>query len=201
MKIVTKLEAYNSRIKVYIDEELFFLLYKGEVRKFHLKENESISDDTYDKILELLYKRARERALYILDNSYKTENQIREKLRKGLYPELIIDKVIDYLVEYSLIDDKRYASMYIEYKSSSRSKKQIVQDLYAKGISGNIIDIAFEESNYSDEESLNKIIDKKITKYNLDNQQELQKLYRYLIGKGYSYNDVKKALSRYIYTE
>lgn len=201
MKIVTKLEAYNSRIKVYIDEELFFLLYKGEVRKFHLKENESISDDTYDKILELLYKRARERAFYILDNSYKTENQIREKLRKGLYPESIIDKVIDYLVEYSLIDDKRYASMYIEYKSSSRSKKQIVQDLYAKGISGNIIDIAFEESNYSDEESLNKIIDKKITKYNLDNQQELQKLYRYLIGKGYSYNDVKKALSRYIYTE
>lgn len=185
-------------MKVYIDEDISFLLYKGEVKKFHLKENDMISEDTYDEILELLYKRARERALYILDSSYKTESQIREKLRDGFYPTKIIDRVIDYLIHYDLINDKRYAAMYIEFKASSRSKKQIVQDLYVKGVAREIIDSAFEESDYSNEDSLSKIIEKKISRYNLNEQSDIQKFYRYLVGKGYGYNDVKRALSRYI---
>lgn len=197
MKTITKLEPYNSRIKVYINDVCSFLLYKGEVKKFNLSENEIIGEDIYNEIMALLYKRARERALYILDASYKTESQIREKLNKGYYPEVIVEKVIGYLIEYDLINDLRYASMYIEYKSSSKSKKQIIQDLYAKGVSKDNIDIAFENSEYSDETSLYKIIEKRISKYNLEEQQDLQKLYRYLIGKGYSYNDVKKALSKY----
>ncbi|MFQ9515529.1 MAG: regulatory protein RecX [Eubacterium sp.] len=197
MRTVTKLEPYNSRIKVYLDDEFSFLLYKGEIRKFHLNENESIGEDTYREIMESLYKRARERVLYILDDSYKTESQIREKLNKGFYPPDIVDKVINYLIEYDLVNDLRYAGMYIEFKSSSKSKKQIVQDLYRKGVSKDNIDAAFEESDYSDEISLYKIIEKRISKYNLNEQQDLQKIYRYLIGKGYCYSDVKKALSKY----
>ena len=197
MRMITKLEPYGARIKIYIDGALAFLLYKGEVRKFHLEENKEISNETYERIIELQYQRAKERALYIIESSYKTEKQVRDKLRKSCYPEEVIKRVIEFLIHYNFINDLRYALTYIEYKSSSKSKKQILQDLYIKGIKKEIVDEAFAENGYSDKISLDKTIDKRKSRYNLKDRKELQKFYQYLIGKGYSYHDVKTALSRY----
>lgn len=198
MKKVILAEPAGAKVKVSLDNDLTFLLYKGEVKKFKLNADTLISDDTYAEIMELLYKRARERALYILDKAYKTEYQIREKLKTGLYPSEIINQVIDYLAEYKLIDDLRYSIMYIEYKETSKSRRQITQDLYIKGVKKDIIDIAFEEIGYSDEKALNYLISQKIKKYDINDKKELQKLYRYLLGKGYGYGEVKKALFSYI---
>lgn len=196
--IITSLEDYNkNRIKISLDNETEFLLYKGEVKKYCLKQNDIISDEKYNSIMELLYGRARERALYLLDDSYKTEKQIRDKLKNGRYPDEVIDSVVDNLKKYNLINDLRYALLYIECKADKKSKKQIMQDLYVKGLSSEYINMAFEESDYSEETSLYKIIEKRISKYNLSEKRDLQKLYQYLLGKGYCYSDVKKTLSRY----
>lgn len=201
MKRITKLEDYKNRIKVFLDDESQFLLYKGEVRKFQLEEDKEIDDDTYKEIYDLLFKRARERALYILDDAYKTEKQIVDKLAAGFYPEAIIERVITFLKKYDMINDLRYAKLYIEYKCSSKSKKEISQNLYIKGISRDIIDLAFEECEYTDEESLNKIIAKRIGRYDLNNKSDIQKLYRYLVGKGFSFTDIKTVMDRYIFSD
>lgn len=197
MHKVLKTIPKGNRTQVFVDDNNSFLLYKGEMRKYNIEPEMELEDETYREILELLYKRAKERALYLLDDSYKTEKQIRDKLRGGCYPESIINNVIIYLTEYGLVDDLRYAKLYIEYKSSSKSKKQIVQDLYVKGIQKKKIDEAFEESEYSDEKSLNKIVEKRISRYNLNEPKDVQKLYRYLVAKGYSYSDVRKTIERY----
>lgn len=195
---VLKTEQKGNRILVSLENEISFMLYKGEIRKYNISEDVVISETEYLEILKILYKRARERALYILDDNYKTEKQIRDKLKSGYYPEKIINRVVEYLSEYGLINDLRYSVLYIDYKSNSRSKRQIIQDLYLKGVDKEIIENAFDESDYSEEASLNKMIEKKITKYDLKEPKEVQKLYRYLIGKGYQYGEVKKALSAYI---
>lgn len=194
MYTVKKLESKGSRIHVYLDNNVDFLLYKGEIKKFSIQDGTCIDEKQYQSIMETLYKRARERALYILDDAYKTKKQIIDKLKSGLYPTYIIDKVIDYLSEYDLINDNKYAAMYIDYKSDSKSKKQIIQDLYSKGVSKDIIDSAFENIDFSDDNSLRKIIEKRLNKYNLKEKKDLEKFYRYLVGKGYSFSDIKKAL-------
>ena len=66
-------------------------LSKDELQK--LIEDNEISDREYNDIMDILYKRARERALYILDDSYKTRKQIIDKLKSGLYPENIMFQV------------------------------------------------------------------------------------------------------------
>ena len=99
--------------------------------------------------------------------------------------------------KYDIINDKRYASMYIEYKGKTRSGRQISQDLMIKGISKDIISESFESTDYSDADSLKKIIDKRAKRYNLDDRKDLQKLYQYLMGKGYKYSDIKNELSEY----
>lgn len=195
MYIVKKLEPKGSRMHVYLDNNVDFLLYKGEMKKFNIQDGTCIDEKQYQSIMEILYKRARERALYILDDAYKTKKQIIDKLKSGFYPTLIIDKVIEYLSEYDLINDNKYAAMYIDYKSDSKSKRQIIQDLHSKGVSKDIIDRAFENVDFSDDNSLRKIIEKRFNRYNLKEKKDLEKFYRYLVGKGYSFGDIKKVLS------
>lgn len=194
---VVRIEPYKNRNKVVLDNEEKFLLYKGDIRKFKLESNQEISKVTYNEIKQLLYERGKERALYILDKTFKTEKQIKDKLIQGIYPEDVIKRILEFLKKYDIINDKRYASMYIEYKGKTRSGRQISQDLMIKGISRDIISESFESTDYSDADSLKKIIDKRAKRYNLDNRKDLQKLYQYLMGKGYKYSDIKNELSEY----
>ena len=148
--LVTKLEPFGSRVKIYINNDFAFVLYKGEISKYGLKEGQEIPSNTYSVIMNKLFDRGKERALYMLDKSYKTKRYVIDKLKAGLYPESIIDKVVSFLEEINLINDLRYAEMYIDYKRGSKSKKQIVQDLYVKGVDKKLIDQAFEESDFTD---------------------------------------------------
>ena len=131
-------------------------------------------------------------------NQGKTRKQIIDKLKSGLYPENIIYKVIEYLEEYNLINDKRYAMLYLDYKKSVYSKRKIIQDLYTKGISKELIDEAFMESDFSEDDSISSVLKKRAKRYDLSDSKDLQKLYRYLVGKGYSFSMVKKAVDNYI---
>lgn len=197
--LVSNIEKYdNRRFKITLNSNLSFLLYGSELKKFHIQEEQNISDTILDEIMNTLYKRARERALYLLDKTYKTKKQIKDKLISGLYPEMIIEKVILYLEECNLIDDKRYALLYIEYKQKTKSKRLIEQDLYIKGVCKEDISYAFENSDFSDACAISNIINKKIKNYDLTNKNEVQKFYRYLIGKGYDYSVVKEALREYM---
>lgn len=198
MITITKLESYKSRIKVYIDEQIAFVLYKSEIHKYNLSVGMVISEETLEELMSLLYNRGKERALYILDKSYKTEKEITDKLQEGFYPESVIKKIIIYLKEYNLINDLRYASLYIDYKKVNKSKKMIIQELLRKGIAKEYIEQALEMAEFSDEDSLKTIISKRISKYDINDFKSINKLYQYLIGKGYCYSDVKEALSEYI---
>ncbi|MBQ2642236.1 MAG: regulatory protein RecX [Eubacterium sp.] len=195
---VTNLEPFGSRVKVYIDDSFAFVLYKGEISKNNIAKGYDISEDTYNKIYEVLYNRGKERALYMLDNSYKTEKYIREKLEKGLYPSDIIDEVIKFLKDLDLVNDKRYAEMYIDYRKETRSKKQIIQELYQKGVSRELIGLAFEESDFSDQVALCKYIEKRLRRYDLTDKKDVQKFYSYLVSKGFSYGDIKEVMRDYL---
>lgn len=194
---VVRLELKGNRWHVFLDNDVNFLLYKGELKRLKLQEDSYINENQYETIIEILYKRARERALYLLDDAYKTKKQIVDKLKSGLYPEFVIDRVVEYLLKYDLVNDFRYATLYIDYKRSSKSRRKIIQDLHSKGIEKSIIDAAFEEVEFSDKDSLKKVIDKRISRYSLNERKDVEKLYRYLLGKGYHYEDVKSALSQY----
>lgn len=198
MNLVLQIEACNNKYKIILDNEISFLLYKSDIKAYGLEEGAEINEEKYNELMDMLYKRAKERALYILDKTPKTQKQIRDKLVMGLYPDVIIEKVILFLNKYDILNDYLYASMYIEYKSLSKSKKQIMQDLMLKGISKNTIIDALENSGYSDRNSLKNLIDKKAKKYELNDKSGLKKIYQYLLGKGYSYSDIRYVLSDYI---
>ena len=63
--MVTKIEEINNKkVRVFIDNEFAFVLYKGELRLYKVKEGEEICDEAYSEIVEkVLPKRAKLRCM------------------------------------------------------------------------------------------------------------------------------------------
>ena len=145
---VTKItEISKSKLKITIDEEFAFVLYKGELHHYRLQEGEEISDEVYSEIMEeILPKRAKLRAMNLLKARAYTEKQLTDKLREGGYPESIIEDAISYVISYGYLNDRFYAADYIEYNKETRSRTQIFNSLIQKGIPKEIVEEVWEEN-------------------------------------------------------
>ena len=97
--IITKIEPLTlKKCRIELDGETSFALYKGEVSRFHLKEGEELTEEQQEKIKnEILRKRAKLRAMHLLNLSDKTEGELRNRLKKDLYPEDVIEEAITYV--------------------------------------------------------------------------------------------------------
>ena len=66
--IVTGIEEQTkTKFKVYLDGTFAFVLYKGELKRFGIKQGEDLAQENYEKIQnEVLLKRAKKRAMHFL---------------------------------------------------------------------------------------------------------------------------------------
>lgn len=199
--IITQIEELsNKKCRIYLQDERAFVLYKGEVRKYQLKVGEDLSEEDHQEILEkVLCKRSRKRVLYLLQKMDRTEKQIADKLRQSEYPECIIQDAIAYVKSYGYVNDENYARAYIESRCCTKSVKQIKIDLRKKGISPDVIEHVFEQELYriNEEEQIQKWIEKKKVDIPNASREELYKLYQFLLRKGFSYEKVRKIVTKY----
>lgn len=192
--LVTNLEEVaKGRYKVFVDEQFAFVLYRGELSRFHIEKEHEIDSELYEKIKkEVVVKRGKKRILHLLDQMPRTEQQLRMKLRQNFYTEDVIDEAIEYAKSFNYLNDKNYARMYIQGKLNHKSRKELYCALLNKGISKNIIEDVLEENyeTHDETEAIKELIRKK--KYNLEdsNDKEKSKIYGYLLRKGFSYDDI-----------
>lgn len=190
-------ELDKKRMMIRTDEAVSFVLYKGEVRKLALKEGEELPAEVYEEIRsEILIKRARKRAMFLLEKMDRTESQLRDKLRQGFYAEDIIEDAISYVKGYHYIDDTRYARNYVRYQKERKSKRQIKADLLQKGVDRDVIDSAME-SEYeaeAEQELILKWIEKRHYSMENSDRKEKQKMYQFLMRKGFRSEDILRVL-------
>lgn len=189
----------KKRRKVYIDNQYAFPLYLSELRRFNIETGNEITGDSLEKIEEILYKRIRERILYLLDSSPRTEYEIRTKLFKSGYIEVYVTPVINRIKEYGYIDDYAYARMYSESlrNSKNNSRRVIEQKLYQKGISTEIISRIMDEVSIDETDLIFKVLKKKkvdTESYNNMDYASRRKVYGYLISKGFAPSNVSRCL-------
>ncbi len=195
--VITKLEALGkNRSRVFIDEELAFVLYRGELSRYQIREGEELSEANYREITEVvLKKRARLRCMNLLKSRDRTEYQLRVKLSQGDYPQEIIEDAIQYVKSYRYVDDVAFASRYIEFRQESKNRQILIQELRQKGISKEDIQAAFDEKEPVDEsEMIRKWIEKKRIDPETAEPKEKQKLYQFLLRKGFSYSEISKVI-------
>lgn len=194
-------EADKRKAVVYVDEGESFPLYKGEIKRYGIGEMEELSDEEYSHIInDILIKRAKERAMHILQGADRTEKQIREKLEKGRYPSAVIDEVMRFLQKYEYINDYDYSVSYIKTYSKNQSERLMRERLRQKGVDRDIIATAMEDTmkevGYDSQSIIIDILRKK--KYNNDTAdiKEKNRVISYLMRKGFKYEDILDSIRK-----
>lgn len=187
--LVTAVEqGSGKRYKIYSEREFLFALYGREMKKYHIEEGTELPDHVADEILEqVIYKRAKERALYLLESRPYTCFMLADKLKHNDYPKIIVEQVVSFLQEYHYLDDSEYVRMYVESCSGRKSRKQLQCDLQRKGITRELCEAVMAEQNYSEEECFRKQFERYTRGKDLQDRAVRQKVFRYLYGKGFSY--------------
>ena len=146
------------------------------------------------------------------------------KLKSRGYEQEEIEDTVTRLYEAGYLNDERYARAYIRRYSSDRSSGRILQELRQKGIQPEdpqqLLQEVYEEEERSEDQVLQKLIhsrlryvpesvmldmkntkartDKKDMNGNVNGNKELNRLYSFLLRRGFSYGAVREAVDQYI---
>lgn len=153
----------KGRLRFHLDNGTELVLYRGEAKQFRMREGSTLSDEEeHQLIYEVVGKRAKRRTMHLLEQMDRTEQQLREKLKQGGYPQACIDLALEYVKSFHYVDDYRYACTYINYRQDRMSRYQLKVKLYGKGVPGEVIDRALEECYEGDEqEQIIRLLEKK----------------------------------------
>lgn len=197
MQIIQILELDRKRVRIRLEDGCEFALYKGERRQYDLREGGELSQEQFEDIRrEILIKRARRRVMHLLEKMDRTEEQLRAKLRQGYYPEDVIEDAIGYVKSYHYLDDLRYAQNYVRSHRDKKSRRMLQLELQKRGVAKEWIRQALEEEyeQESEQEQILRWIRKKDYSSDTADLKEKQRMYQFLIRKGFCPNDILHAL-------
>ena len=112
--------------------------------------------------------------------------------KKGV-SKVSAEQALQRLIEKGYVDDFKFAKFWIENRNQRKgsSIKKLKSELFSKGVSDEIIEQILASSKRNDSEEIQKIIAKKAKKYT-----DEKKLVAYLARQGFSYDEIKRALSK-----
>ena len=197
MIIVKEIEAVGKgRYRVKFDTGVTCLLYRKEMSSFSIEKGKEITAQQYQELLEeVVGKRAKKRALHLLEQMDRTEKQLRDKLLANEYPQSCIDGAIAYVKGFHYLDDSRYASNYVRFSQEKMSRVQMKQKLMQKGIASSVIADATEEEYVADEtEQIMALLRKRKFVPEKADEKEFQRTYQYVMRRGFKSSDILKAM-------
>lgn len=196
IKVIQCEPSGKGRLWVSFDNGARCLLYRGEARQMQIAEGEFLTEEQYEKLLsEILGKRAKKRALHLLEQMDRTEYKLREKLKRSEYPQCCIDEAIAYVKHYHYLDDERYASNYVRFSQEKMSRGQIRQKLMERGINRELADRILEEEYEGDENSqIMELLRKRHFDSEKADQKDFNRTYQYLMRRGFPSSEVLKCM-------
>lgn len=197
MIIVKEIEVVGKgRYRVKFDTGVTCLLYRKEMSSFSIEKGKEITAQQYQELLEeVVGKRAKKRALHLLEQMDRTEKQLRDKLLANEYPQSCIDGAIAYVKGFHYLDDSRYASNYVRFSQEKMSRVQMKQKLMQKGIASSVIADAIEEEYVADEmEQIMALLQKRKFVPEEADEKEFQRTYQYVMRRGFKSSDILKAM-------
>lgn len=195
MFIIDIVPINKKKYKIICDD-FAFALYKREISKYHIEIGSEMDEKVWQEICdEVLFKRAKDRALYLLESFERTEYQLYQKLKDGYYPIVIIERVIAFLKQYNYINDVEYARRYIECYMYKKSIKCIETELYKKGIKKDVFDGLVCIDDEIEIEQIKQILSKKKYLEKANDIKEKNKIFNYILRRGYSFEMINRCIN------
>ena len=117
--VISVEQLSKGKQRLRLDNGEVWVLYSGELRSCSLAEGTELTQTQYEQIrCDIIGKRAKKRAMHLLEKMDRTEQQLRKKLLESEYPEDLAEEAIAYVKRFHYVDDARYADSYVSGTNS-----------------------------------------------------------------------------------
>ena len=195
--LVTKIQAVTKqKYRIELDGQPAFVIYKGELSRYGIKEGQEIPGPVYQELVgQVLTKRAKLRAMHLLESMDRTRAELERKLQAGEYPREAVKAALAYVESFGYLDDRRYARHYVECKKEGRGKARLKMELAQKGVDRSIIEEVLEEAELDDcRDTIRELVRKRRRGSGSMDDRERQRIYGYLMRKGFSSSEILSVL-------
>ena len=207
MRITEIVPVTKAKYRVVTDEQVAFMLYKGELSRYRLKENGELPVETFQEIFkEILVKRAKLRAMHLLTRMDYTEAELEKKLMKGEYTPQAVKIAMDYVRSYHYLDDERYVTRYLSIYQGRKSRRQMQFELERKGIPRELIrrgqEAMEDEEGCADEtDMIRQLLEKRCRNPKEADEKEKRRHYGYLMRRGFTSSEIQSVFREYFSRE
>lgn len=160
--------------------------------------SEITDEELFDLLEASKLARAKEKAMYLIEYRARTRKELEEKLA-ALYGEKAAEAAICRLEELGLINDEDFAREYARqlFEKKHYPARRVVFELIKKGISRELAEEITEEYEADPVSQIRSLLDTKYSRY-LDSEKGLQKTINGLKSMGFSWYDIKDAMSDHL---
>lgn len=197
MPKITQIEYQQknkNRCNLFIDGEFFVGLSLETVMKNRLKVGMEVDTQNLQNMISEDEKAlALNKAVEYVSKTLKTKRQVKDYLISKGYSEDVVWHCIDKLKEYRYVDDKEYSRRFIESTSKNQGQRLVEYKLMMKGVKKEDISSAYDDTIVDANENA-RALAQKYLKNKERTKENISKAYRYLIGRGFSYEQASYAV-------
>jgi len=202
MKVTNVSRYKGTTYEVEIDDSRKLYLHIDIITDFSVRTGMELERDELRKIVYASnFRRAYQRALFLLDYRDYSAKEMTEKLVKTYKSEALCGAVLNKLKENGFIDDERYAEKLarklVEIKKYGfrRAKRELMQ----KGIEQFTAEDALADYEYTFEENLAELLKTKHSRYLTDSsdRKSIEKVKNALVRYGYDFSEINRAVKEY----
>ena len=202
MKITSVTKYKGSTYEAELDDGQKLYLHADIITDFGIHAGMETDRDTLRKIVYASnFRRAYQRALYLLDYRDYTYSEMFKKLVENYKSEALCTAVMKRLTEHGFIDDERYAErmarklVEIKHFGYRRCKREIM----LKGVDQFIVEDALAPYGEAFEENLMELLRTKHSRYltDIEDKRSIEKVKSALVRYGYDYTEINRAVKEY----
>lgn len=197
--LITEIKRQKGHlVGLYCYDELIMSIDSDMAAEINLKQMRDYSADFLRDLLEQSeLRRAKSKALYLLEFRDYSKRDLEQKLKKD-FDAGASHAAVEYMEEIGAIDDIRYAETLIRHLITQKhyGRRRIRQELSLKGIDREIIEEALEQTELDEQSMILELLEGKFAR-NLTDQKGINRTIASLTRYGYDYSDIKSALQEY----
>lgn len=136
-------------------------------------------------------------SIYLLGRRDYSIKELKKKFKDKEYDESDVEEVLDYLIKNEYHSEERFTRSFINQKINAKIGFSKIKSLliFDKGVDKDLVENIMCEFESNDLENIKKLIDVKYRNKDLKDFKEKNKAFRFLVSKGFSFDDINKAFN------
>lgn len=200
MTIESIVKRSDQSASVFFDDQTEIILSYEVILKNGLRKGDVVSESLFYLLKDENEKYfIKKKALNLIARRIHSSRELQLKLLQKRFNKKLIAEVIQNLSDNNIINDEAFAKIFVDEKSRTKhwGRSKLKGELIKRGISNDLIERVLQSEMHDDSEHLKKLVEKKaniLRKRNYTDQQLKQKLFSYLMSKGFEIDLIKKCV-------